>query len=254
MVKEEIIVGLYKKLSYDTLESLETIMGVCNIDKYLYMLLSLELKRRYEEEKEELEGRREYDFITRVLNCDLSEIENNLDNYTEEELLILKYIFDNSSRYFLGNKLERKLEYKVNNVRDIIVNKIPNAMLTEDVRVLFEKLTMLELDALYFICKNSNLNLDEENMEILDEIYKNNRNINKLEIEQITAGIHELLDDTDKFTNAEKNFIKEKAESAVINLCNQSNPTDLTDSFMIDLINDVKDTYDTELQSLIKKH
>lgn len=252
MEREDIIRSLFKKLSYDTLESLESIMMFSKIDKNMYAILRSELLKKYEENRDEFEGRRGYDNIARILNLDLSEISNNLNDYSKDELLILKQIIEEGTKNLSTTTIESKLKLVLDKYRSTIYQGLPDDLLFDEINELLEKLTILELDAIYAICKTAYSKLDYALDRAINLIYSKKRlskwKETEVPIDQINAGINSLLNNKDKFNEREKKFIKDQAELAGFNLCNFIKPTDIEESFMVEAIYNLKNNFEDDLE------
>lgn len=75
--------------------------------------------RKYLECTEEFEGLNEYDYITQVLNFDLSELKKNIELFSQKELAFLKYIINNALTNIEKNELTNRIITILNEYKDI---------------------------------------------------------------------------------------------------------------------------------------
>ena len=246
------IFDLFNKLSYDTLESLETIMDYSCVDKEVYFLLKKATQQKYEENLVDFEGRNEYDNITRIQNIDLSEIDNNMDNFSKDELIILKDIIETGIKDLSPIRIENSIKPILEKYRSNIYNNLPEYLLSYEIEEFLDKLSILELDAIYAIIKSANLNDDEELDIKLNNIYSKKRlakwKDSKIPIDQIVAGIYSLQNNLDKFNVRELKFIEEETNMAVFNITNEIRPQDIEESYMIEAIIDLKNTLNDRIE------
>ncbi len=84
----------FNKFSLESLESIDLILP--NNDPIINGAFISVYNKKFEEQRDEYEGMNEYDYITRMQNFNIKEIDN-IDNFEKEELICLKKLLNNEN-------------------------------------------------------------------------------------------------------------------------------------------------------------
>lgn len=106
---------LFDKFSLDSLESLYVLISESDID--VWSAYSNVYKKKFEPCRDEYEGINEYDYLCRLHNFCIKEIEDNIIAFTQKELKFLEFLLKNNGindknifDTLLSNIFERNLE------------------------------------------------------------------------------------------------------------------------------------------------
>lgn len=91
----------FEKFSLQSLESLDLILP--NTDPIINAAYVSVYNKKFEEVRDEYEGMNEYDYITKVLNFNISELDD-ISKFNDDEISYLKTTFDDES---MKNKIKR---------------------------------------------------------------------------------------------------------------------------------------------------
>lgn len=84
----------FDKFSLESLELLDLILP--NDDPIINCAFMSVYNKKYEEHRDEYEGMNEYDYITKMLNFNIKEMDD-INNFEKEELICLKTLLNNEN-------------------------------------------------------------------------------------------------------------------------------------------------------------
>ncbi len=228
---KKVALGLFDKFSIDALESLETILKYSDKNNELYGIIGNILRKKSKEI--DYDGMNEYDTITRVLNFNLSEIKSNVDNLSSDELYILKEILNLAITRISPQAIEESIKPILQENIDVIENKLPEDLSETEIEELLKKCQLLELDALYFICKTAE-DIDRDKLiKIANDLY-GKKGFKRwqdfiIPINQIDSGIMLLMDNLSKFNKREIKYLAPLVDNSSFHISNiyNSNSIDM---------------------------
>ena len=162
MNKNEII-ELFNKFNINTLESIDLLLSYvkgCNLDDTNIAYKNV-YQEKYEKSRNKFEGMNEYDFVNKMINFDLSEVINNAGSLSEEEIIYLQQIIDDSLKN-IGNstQLECNVISKLIDCKNVITDQLVlseeyevDKLSDDELEKLFDKYSINELDVLGSVFK-----------------------------------------------------------------------------------------------------
>ena len=162
MNKNEII-ELFNKFNINTLESIDLLLSYVkeyNLDDTNIAYKNV-YQEKYEKNRNKFEGMNEYDFVNKMINFDLSEVINNARSLSEEEIIYLQQIIDDSLKN-IGNstQLEGNVISKLIDCKNVITDQLVlseeyevDKLSDDELEKLFDKYSINELDVLGSVFK-----------------------------------------------------------------------------------------------------
>lgn len=169
---------LFGKYDLYTLDSIGFLLGLGkNYDKKTNIAFDSIYQRKYDLEKDNMEGRNEYDILTIMQNFDLSEINDNIDNLTPSELEYIHGIVDKAligikKRKIAEDHIISDLEKFLNKYSERVLNysnlpTLDDNFTDDEIREFFNKYSFNELNAMGLLF----LYLFDTNICRLSELY-----------------------------------------------------------------------------------
>ena len=152
---------LFNRYNSHTIDSVEVLLDYIE-EPVLRKAIKELSKQRYEEDREEYEGRNEFDSITRILSFDLSEIEEKFYKLDDEEAKYLKTISMEASKKlneqdYREENLKSKLKTFADDCNRYIMElhlEAPGPIPDDELEELFEKYDVPSLMAFDKIFEN----------------------------------------------------------------------------------------------------
>ena len=202
---------LFERFSVYTLESLEILYDVIEQDSPLSFRIVF--KKKYEENRDNYEGRNEYTYSTKIDNFDISEITNSINDLTDQELAyitnpIFKTISTINPREEEIKIIPKLLEFQKAHEASITNRFTPiyKGMLPKDVKNFFLKFSLVGLeffDDILDYCSDPRINdikrVKNEALEIKHKRYLNNNastlsTVRNFKLSQLQASFSSLTD------------------------------------------------------------
>lgn len=177
---------LFERYSIDTLESLDLIYDIIKEDTPLSF--SIIFDKKYEENKDNYEGRNEYTYGTRIANFDISEIANSLNDLSDQELAyistpVIKAISKINPDQQEIDLIPKLIEFEKAQQASLTNRFTPiyKGMLLKDIKNFFSKFSLSGLeyfDNILDYCNHDRINdirrVKNEALDIKYKKYKNN--------------------------------------------------------------------------------
>jgi len=226
-LKYEEIKKLFERYDMYTLDSIDLILKFVND----YELKDTNLafinvyNKKYQENKDNLEGKNEYDYITRVLNFNIDEIINSIEDLSKEELKYLNDLVKSAVCYIKENKIESNIlpklkEFMVYHDKELINYLKPTIEYLNDAEIkeYFNKYSVTELELYDLILENVKTYNVRDIKRIKKEVYQEKYKVltDEFEVGMLPIGITvEVLSRKDKVLNEkELNFFHDLVEDA----------------------------------------
>lgn len=226
-LKYEEIKKLFERYDMYTLDSIDLISKFVND----YELKDTNLafinvyNKKYQENKDNLEGRNEYDYITRVLNFNIDEIINSMEDLSKEELKYLNDLVKSAICYIKENKIESSIlpklkEFMVYHDKELINYLKPTIdyLNEEEIKEYFNKYSVTELELYDLILENVKTYNVRDIKRIKKKVYEEKYKVltDEFEVGMLPIGITvEVLSRKDKVLNEkELNFFHDLVEDA----------------------------------------
>ena len=193
---------LFEKIQlFFTLDCIEILLPYTN-DESINEIFNIVYKEKYEQKYEqycfEFEGRNEYTDMIRVSIFDISEINKNIDKFSQKELLFIRNIINNVLLHANENELTNKLISKLIEYKDIGTDNYIEEKKTEN---FFNKYDINELDLLYSILNYNHEPYVTKYKEILNRVRKEKKDTINI------SSDCSLLNKYDKLNNEELRFL-----------------------------------------------
>ena len=251
-MKINTIKELFKKLSIDTLYSLELIIQYSDNANQLYTIIELVLKNKEINRVDYFQGINEYDFLTKLHNFDLTSINTHIEIFNNEELAILKKIIESAIMKITPQHIEKKLIPSLNKTLDIICYQLPDELSENDLEIFLAKMTITDLDAFYFIVKYA-WDIDKDLLYKLTDKKYNKAGIKRwayfsIPYNQVDFGLLSMLNNITKFNYQELKYLYLLVDNASFYLTNNIRLNDPdAEAVKIHLIQ-LRDLIDSEIQ------
>ena len=208
--KNSVEYDLFNRFSLDTLESLETLLLYCDKGNKFHSIIGPILDKKFEENRIEYEGMNEYDVITRILNCNLSEIKYNAESLTTEEILIIKDLLESAREKINPAKIVESIIPIIKENEDALDEYLPEGITDMEISKMLTKCSLVELDAIKIMANNS-FDVDMNALVIIDNEYlrrefKNRKNI-VFDVDQMEQGLNSLISSYSKFNKRELEYL-----------------------------------------------
>ena len=227
-LKYEEIKKLFERYDMYTLDSIDLILKFAkdyDLDETNKAFINV-YGKKYNDERENLEGRNEYDYISRLRNFDLDEIINNMEELSKEELEYLNnlvksaesHIKDTNKESSMLYKLEEFMVYHDKEVMDFLKPTV-DYLNEEEIKEFFNKYNVGELELFDLIFENVKSYNIRDIKRIQNQVYdeKYEELTNNFEVGILPEGACvESLSKKDKLLNEnELNFFHDLVEDAV---------------------------------------
>ena len=171
---------LFNKYNSQTLDSIEILLDYIN-EPVLEKVIKELSKQKYKEDREEYNGRKEFDNITRILSFDLSEVVEKFYKLNEEETTYLQTIANEVAKNIneqdeIEGTLKPKLKQFSHDCKKHIIElheKAPGPISDEELEEFFEKYDVVQLLAFDKIFEN-----------VIDYNMSNSKAIKKIVLEK----------------------------------------------------------------------
>lgn len=243
---------LFKKLSIDTLYSLELIIQYSDNANQLYSVIESVITSKDINRVDNLQGINEYDFLTKLHNFDLTSINTHIEIFNNEELAILKEIIESAIMKITPQQIDNKIISNLKETLDIICYQLPDELSKKDLEIFLTKMTITDLDAFYSIAKYA-WDIDKNLLYKLTDKKYNNSGIRRwknfsIPYIQFDFGLLSMMDNISQFNYQELKYLSLLVDNASFYLTNniRLNDPDI-EAVKIHLIQ-LRDLIDSEIQ------
>lgn len=218
---------LFERYDVYTLESLDLIYDIIREDTPLSF--SIIFDKKYEENKDNYEGRNEYTYGTRLSNFDISEITKSLNDLSDQELAFISIPIQKAISTINPDQEEIKIIPKLiefEKVQQASLNNrftpIFKGMLPKDIKNFFSKFSLSGLeyfDNILDYCNHDRINdIRRVKNEALDTKYKKYKN-NVMTIPTVkNFNLTQFKSSLSSLTDREMEFLHELVENAAMYL------------------------------------
>ena len=218
---------LFERYSVDTLESLDLIYDIIREDTPLSF--SIIFDKKYEENKDNYEGRNEYTYGTRLSNFDISEITNSLNDLSDQELAFISIPIQKAISTINPDQEEIKITPKLIEFEKAQQASLTNrftpiykGMLLKDIKNFFSKFSLSGLeyfDNILDYCNHDRIyDIRRVKNEALDIKYKKYKN-NVMTIPTVkNFNLTQFKSTLSSLTDREMEFLHELVENAAMYL------------------------------------
>lgn len=200
----------FEKLElYPTLDSIGILLPYTN-DESITSVFNIVFMKKYKECSSEFEGINEYDYICQLANFDISEINKNIDKFSQKELLFIRTIISNALNEIEVNSLTNKIIPTLNEYKNIGTDKYIEEKRIEN---FFKK---FDINELYLFDTILSYNCEPDTTkykEVLDKVCKEKEK-RKGENLNPNPNLFDLLNKKSELNNNELNLFYELVANA----------------------------------------
>lgn len=201
---------LFEKIQlFSTLDSIGILLSYTN-DESITTVFNTVFRKKCEHCSDGFEGINEYDYICQILNFDISELNKNMDKFSQKEFLFIRNIINNALINIEANSLTNRIIPILNEYKDIGTDKYIEEKKIEN---FFNKYDINEL-YLFDIILSYNCEPDTQKYkEILDKVRKAKEKKAGVNICP-DSSLFNLLNKNNRLNDDELSFLYELVENA----------------------------------------
>lgn len=212
------LIDLFKKFNIDTLDSIGILLQYTkNLSRETNFAFINVYKDKALEMRNEFEGINEYDYICKVNNFNLSEIERIIDSLNNDELKYLRVLINNAYNNIDKDSFENKILSELKDSLDLINSKLNNELTKKELETLFNKYSLQELNTLSMVFEYVHeYSIDKIKM-VLKKVYKEKERDMFWEYssgDNSTFNQHSIFEKNSLLNNNELNFLYKLVEDS----------------------------------------
>ncbi len=212
------LIDLFKKFNIDTLDSIGILLQYTkNLSRETNFAFISVYREKALETRNEFEGINEYDYICKVNNFNLSEIESIVDSLNKEELKYLIILINNAYNNIDKDSIENKILSELKDSLDLINSKLNNELTKKELETFFNKYSLQELNTLSMVFEYVHeYSIDKIKM-VLKKVYKEKERDMFWEYssgDNSTFNQHSIFEKNSLLNNKELNFLYKLVEDS----------------------------------------